>query len=198
MTATPRPCLLVIDAQQIYTTEGSELYCRDSPRTIDRINELVDFFQSQKLPIIYVRHEHARDGSDLGRMFDFAGEAADFNFKAGLPEVELDPRLQRPANAPIVIKRRYSAFEGTDLAGMLARLRVTRVVICGFMTNFCCESTAREAHDKDYFVTFVTDATGCPDLEGLDQERIREVVAQLLGAGFAIVCSARDIADYVR
>lgn len=151
--------LLVIDAQKVYTDRASELFCKDSRSTIKRINSLIEKFQRDKAPVIYVRHIHKKDGTDLGRMFDYAGEAEDFNFKEGSEEVEYDGRLIRAKGAVEVIKNRYSAFAGTDLEARLKKASVTQLVICGFMTNFCCESTVRDAHDRDYFVDFVVDAT---------------------------------------
>jgi len=67
--------LLVIDAQKIYTTKDSEMYCKDSTGTIKRVNSLIDLYQESRMPIIFIRHIHNNDGSDLGRMFDFSGEA---------------------------------------------------------------------------------------------------------------------------
>ncbi len=63
-----------------------------------------------------------------------------------------------------MVKRRYSCFEGTELEAILRSVDASGVAVCGYMTNFCCESTARAAHDRDYFVDFIADATGAPDL----------------------------------
>lgn len=184
--------LLVIDAQKIYTDPDSEMYCKDAKSTVQRINTLIERFQRDKAPVIYVRHIHKKDGSDLGRMFDYSGEAEeDFNFKEGSEEVEYDERLMRPKGTAEVVKNRYSAFAGTDLDTRLKTARVTDVVICGFMTNFCCESTARDAHDRDYFVDFVADATGTPGTDNLDEKQMRKLVSELLEAGFARVISTK-------
>ena len=182
-----KSALLVVDVQNIYTDPESELFCRSSDRTVKNINRIISAFSNKGLPVILIRHVHANDKSDLGRMFDFAGEFEDFNFKAGTSEVEYSQDLARPKGAVEIIKTRYSSFQKTNLEQRLKKASVEHVVICGFMTNFCCESTAREAHDRDYYVTFVTDATGCPDLPGLKQERIRNLVGKFLEAGFATV-----------
>ena len=68
----------------------------------------------------------------------------------------------------MVIKRRYSAFLGTDLEAILHTAGVRAVVICGLMTSFCCEATARDAHGRDFEVLFVADANEGPDLEDPD------------------------------
>jgi nicotinamidase-related amidase len=180
--------LLVIDAQKIYTSPDSEMYCKDSKSTMKKINSLIGVFQLAKNPIIFVRHMHKRDASDLGRMFDYSGEPEeDFNFKEGSEEVEYDDNLIKPAKGSEIVKNRYSAFIGTDLEPKLKTAKVDTVVICGFMTNFCCESTARDAHDRDYFVDFIVDATGTPGTDGMDEREIRKVVGELLEAGFARV-----------
>lgn len=188
--------LLVIDAQKIYTNPNSELYCKDAKATIKRINTLIERFKQKKAPIFFIRHIHKANGSDLGRMFDYLGEPEeDFNFKEGSKEVEYDGKLIKPKHANEIIKTRYSAFAGTDLNRKLKRLGVKRVSICGFMTNFCCESTARSAHDDDYFVDFVLDATGTPGTENMDEKKIRKIVGEFMESGFARVMSTKE---YIR
>ncbi|MFX1478234.1 MAG: cysteine hydrolase family protein [Promethearchaeota archaeon] len=185
--------LLVIDAQKIYTNSDSELFCKDSKKTIAKINNLISKFVSLKLPIIFVRHIHKADGSDLGRMFDYLGEVVtEFDFKEGTEEVDYDPNLNRVKNSFEVVKNRYSAFKNTELLDLLKRLNIENIVICGFMTNFCCESTAREAHDMDYFVEFIVDATGTPGTDSFDQKEIRKMVGDSLKNGFAkVITTAR-------
>ena len=185
--------LLVIDVQKAYTSPDSELHCKDAKATVKRINRLIEYFAAKKAPIYFIRHIYKADASDLGRMYDFSGEPEeDFNFKEGTDEVQYDERLSRPQGAIELIKNRYSAFTGTDLDEHLSKQKVDRVVVCGFMTNFCCESTARTAHDNDYFVDLIIDATGTPGTETMDEKKIRETVAEFLAAGFARVMSTQQ------
>jgi len=184
-----KKALLVIDAQKIYTDPHSELFCRNPGSTLKQINRLIGAFHKRRLPIVLVRHVHKIDGSDLGRMFDFAGDFEDFNFKSGSSDVDFDSRLNRPGEALTLTKKRYSAFAGTKLDRTLRQLKVGGVVICGFMTNFCCDSTARDAHDRDYYVDFIADATGTPGLKSMDQKAIRHITSEMLAAGYACVYS---------
>jgi nicotinamidase-related amidase len=188
-----KKALIVIDVQKIYTDEESELYCEDSAKTLENINKIISEFEKGKEPIYLIRHVHKVDGSDLGRMFDFSGEPEeDFNFKEDSDEVEYDDRLIKSKNFIEIIKNRYSAFEGTDLEKHLKKAKVEGIVICGFMTNFCCESTARSAHDKDYFVDFVLDATGTPGTDNIDEKEMRIFVGECLENGFSRVMSTED------
>jgi len=187
-----KPALIVIDVQNIYTDPESEMFCPDSENTIKRINALIDVFSKKRLPVLYIRHVHKVDGSDAGRLFDFSGEEEEVGFVEGTKEVEFDDRLILKRSAPVLIKNRYSAFKNTNLNARLKRLSVNRLVICGFMTNFCCESTAREALDLDYFVDFVVDATGTPGTDSLGENRIRKIVGELLAEGFARVFKTKE------
>ncbi|MEM5785220.1 MAG: isochorismatase family cysteine hydrolase [Candidatus Aenigmatarchaeota archaeon] len=187
-----KEALLVIDVQKIYTESDSNLCCVGNDKTIENINKLIDNFTKRNELIIMVRHMHKKDGSDLGRMFDFAGESEDFNFKEDSNEVKYAENLKRPKNVIEITKNRYSAFKNTDLDRILKKHKVKKVVICGFMTNFCCESTAREAHDMDYFVDFIIDATGCPDLPSLTQNQIKKVVSETLANGWAVMLTTDE------
>jgi len=185
--------LLVVDAQKIYTDANSEMYCDDANLTILNINRLIEKFETEKYPTVFIRHIHKKDGSDLGRMFDFSGEPEDdFNFKVGTDEIEYDNNLIIPENAIHIVKTRYSSFIGTQLDSLLKKYNVEKIVICGFMTNFCCESTARDAHDLDYFVDFIIDATGTPGTENYNQDKMRNIITELLSEGFAVVMKLDD------
>ena len=188
-----KKALLVIDVQNIYTNKDSEMFCKNSKATVKRINNVIDFFEKEKLPVFYVRHIHKTDGSDLGRMFDFAGPVEDFNFKENSDEVRYDKNLKISKGAYQFTKNRYSAFIDTDLDNYLKKNNINTLVIVGFMTNFCCESTARDAHDRDYYVDFITDATGAPAFsKNLDEKAIRKTVSEFLAAGYAQIFTTKD------
>ncbi|MCK5017702.1 MAG: cysteine hydrolase [Candidatus Peribacteraceae bacterium] len=184
--------LLVIDTQKIYTNPDSELYCEESDKALDNINLLISSFANKNKLIIMVRHIHKADGSDLGRMFDFAGPTEEFDFVEGTTEVEFSEGVEIHSNSHEIHKTRYSSFVGTKLMNLLNENQIKKVVICGFMTNFCCESTSRDAHDRDLYVDFIIDATGCPDLEHSNQDEIKHHVKEIMESGFAVVLTTKE------
>jgi nicotinamidase-related amidase len=185
--------ILVIDVQKVYTDPASPLHCVGNADVIANINAIVSAAEASGDLVVHVRHIHRADGSDAGRMFDFSGEAGELGFVAGTDEVEDDPRLKIPPGALTISKQRYSSFVGTDLDGLLRERSIDRIVVTGFMTNFCCEATARHGHDLDFFVDFLVDATGCPDLSATaTQEAIKAGTAATLSAGFARVMSTAE------
>ncbi len=178
--------LLVIDVQNIYADPASPLHVTGLPGSLVRINHLISAFAEAGRPVVYIRHVHRADGRDAGRMFDFGGTAEPVSFVEGSREAEYVPELRIVPAGLHITKRRYSAFQGTELDGTLRSLGVDRVAVCGYMTNFCCDSTARAAHDLDYFVDFIADATGAPALaQGFGEAEIIDAVSTTLGAGFA-------------
>lgn len=188
-----RSALLVIDVQKVYTDPSSELYCPDCRGTIRRINSIIKKFEKKRLPIFFIRHSHKKNGSDLGRMFDFSGEAPeDFDFKEGTEAVEYDKGLYWPTSATEIKKNRYSSFVGTGLAPKLKKAGADTVVITGFMTNFCCESAARDAHDLNYFVDFVIDATGTPGTQTMNEKQVRGAIGDFLGLGFSRIRKTQE------
>lgn len=67
--------------------------------------------------------------------------------------------LQRNDNDIEIIKHRVSAFYETDLDLVLRANKIEHIILCGVATNNAVELTAREAHDRDYHVTIIHDAT---------------------------------------
>ena len=185
--------ILVIDVQKVYTNPASPLHCVGNDAVIANINRVLSAAEATGDLVVHVRHVHRADGSDAGRMFDFNGQPGDLGFVVGTKEVEDDPRLKIPSTALVVSKQRYSCFVATGLDQILRERSIDRIVITGFMTNFCCESTARNGHDLNYFVDFLLDATGCPDLsESATQAVVKDGTAATLSAGFARVMSTSE------
>jgi nicotinamidase-related amidase len=67
-----------------------------------------------------------------------------------------------PSEGDIVIegKRGLDAFGSTNLDFILRSKGVTTIVLAGFLTNCCVESTMRSAYERGYEVITLTDAVG--------------------------------------
>lgn len=77
----------------------------------------------------------------------------------------------RPDEATI-IKQQPSAFAGTGLADALLAREVNTLLIAGYMTHNCIDSTARDAFHRGYRVGVVADASATRDLPGPDGQPI--------------------------
>lgn len=63
----------------------------------------------------------------------------------------------------IVNKKRVSAFSGSDLQMILRAKNISHLVLAGIATSGIVLSTVREAFDKDYQLTVLSD--GCKDMD---------------------------------
>lgn len=58
----------------------------------------------------------------------------------------------------VITKPRVSAFYSTNLDAVLRARRIERLIICGVSTTWAVQSTARDAHDRDYKVLLLEEA----------------------------------------
>lgn len=68
----------------------------------------------------------------------------------------------------------------TELAELLARASVTRIVICGLATDYCVKATALDARSHGYPTTVLEDGIRAVDLAAGDGDR---AVEAMLSAG---------------
>jgi nicotinamidase-related amidase len=77
--------------------------------------------------------------------------------------MRIDPALAPQPPDILVVKRRVSAFSGSDLEVILRSLGIEHMVLTGIATSGVVLSTVREAADKDYRITVLAD--GCADAD---------------------------------
>jgi nicotinamidase-related amidase len=75
------------------------------------------------------------------------------------------PELEPLASEIVVVKRRVSAFTGSDLEVVLRSADIDHLVLGGIATSGVVLSTLREAADRDYRLTVLTDACLDQDAE---------------------------------
>ncbi len=144
---------------------------------------MIEHFHENGRPVVYTRHTHRQDGSDLGIL----GEWWDEHCLEGSEEAEIHESIAPIPEDEVIFKHRYSAFYNTDLERFLRHQRTKEVVVSGVMTNICCESTARDAFFRDFWVRFVADATASVT------EDMHVGSLLNLAYAFAEVCLTEDI-----
>jgi ureidoacrylate peracid hydrolase len=65
-------------------------------------------------------------------------------------------------NEYIITKRHYDAFEDTELDLLLQSNGIKTLILTGFTTNVCVETTARHGYIKGYWIILVSDCTDAP------------------------------------
>jgi nicotinamidase-related amidase len=130
--------LLVIDFQQgLINTEPLP---GDIALVTANINALMRRARDAGAPVVLIQHE---DDHELAH---------------GSEAWALSSDLERTPRDPVVAKRTPDSFLGTDLAALLAEHTVKHVVICGYASEFCVDTTVRRAAANGFTVTLAADA----------------------------------------
>jgi nicotinamidase-related amidase len=94
-----------------------------------------------------------------------APEASEF-FRAYAPALVGAQPVMAPADGDVVVtKKRISAFAGSDLEVLLRANDIRHLVLSGIATSGVVLSTLREAADKDYTLTVLSDLCADQDSE---------------------------------
>ncbi|OQP40737.1 isochorismatase [Niastella yeongjuensis] len=118
--------------------------------------------RSKGIPVIYVVvgfRQGAPEISTNNKSFMNAKQLIDSVPAAEL--IAIHPDLAPKENECVVVKRRVSAFSGSDLQVLLSAFRIEHIVLTGIATSGVVLSTLSEAADKDYRITVLSD--GCAD-----------------------------------
>jgi nicotinamidase-related amidase len=111
-----------------------------------------------------------------------AGGTADFT-ETG-PQTQVHADLEPLADEPVVVKRRVSAFTGSDLEVILRARGIRTLALAGIATSGVVLSTLREAADRDFALAVLSDgcADGDPEVHRVLLEKVFPRQADVLTA----------------
>ena len=127
-----RPAVLVVDLCAGFTNPayppGTNL-----DQVVRNTRALLDRARSQLIPVVFTTIAFAADGVE-GRIWRRKMPALNCLVE-GSAAVDLDARLGRRPEEPVVVKRAASAFAGTGLAALLVSLGADSLVVAGATTS---------------------------------------------------------------
>ena len=169
-----KSALILIDCQNTYREgvmqlEGVEPALKECAALLARARDA-------GAPVIHIQHD--------------AGPGSPYDTKAHIGSIA--DVVAPKAGEKIITKAYPSSFEKTDLDAELKRLGVTDLVIAGFMTHVCVNSTSRAAFNLGYRPTVVASATATRSLPNpigsdLPAQEVHEAALAALADIFAIV-----------
>ena len=134
----------------------------DANRVVAQVAKAIAHARASNIPVIYVTVGF-RQGSPEISVYNKGFSATKPRF-AGVDMNEftkIHPDLAPREGEATVMKRRVSAFTGSDLQVLLSGLEIRHLVLTGLSTSGVVLSTTREAADKDFRITILSD--GCAD-----------------------------------
>ncbi|MBW6459574.1 MAG: isochorismatase family protein [Bacteroidales bacterium] len=144
--------LLVIDLQRYFLEPENHAYIPSAGDILGNISLLAGFFRKQERPVIFTRHLNNDD--DAGSMAYWWSDLIRENTR----ESELISEIKEQGDI-VMIKSQFDAFYKTNLQDILLSRNVVYPVICGVMTNLCCETTTRSAFVRGFRPVMPIDAT---------------------------------------
>lgn len=173
--------LLVIDVQ-------NEFWCAvprpaQADGVVARINALAARARRQDAAVVFVQHEvregcptHGSEGWGLVRELDV-----------------------RPVDH-MIRKTTPDSFLRTNLGELLMALSVSRLVVCGYATEFCVDTTVRRAAALGYDVTLAADGHTTHDKPHASAAQIREhhnaTLPSITSFGSRIIAQTVDEIDF--
>jgi len=195
-----RTALLVVDMQRGFLEPGQAMEVPPARDTLPVIRALVDGFRAGGLPVVFtafvyspavpllvgeLHPEHKPAAPGARRGFGLPSSCC----LEGDPSTEIVEALRPRDGEPVIRKRWYDAFAGSELDGALRARGIASLVVTGTMTDICVLATVVGAFNREYRITVVEDgvSTLWPD--------IQRATLDIIGRAFGRVVSSKTILD---
>lgn len=144
--------LLVIDGQTGFLEGDSVVH--QAAQKLETIRGLLARARAAGVPVIFMHHNEE-------------------------PETDgpIHPAFAPLPDEPVIDKMTPDSFHETDLGDRLAALGVKKLVLCGFQTEWCVNTTTRRAAEKGFDVTLAKDGHSTFTFPGEDLNAA-EIIAQ--------------------
>lgn len=140
--------LLVIDVQNEYFT--GKMPVTYPPESLNKIVKVINGANRNEIPVIVIQHTAPQKDAST--------------FVKGSQGWELHEMILKQRYDYLIEKNLPGSFTGTGLERLLRDNGIDTVVISGYMTQMCCDTTARQAVHLGFTVEFLADATGTLDI----------------------------------
>ena len=195
-----RTALLVVDMQRGFLDPGEALEVPPAREIVPVIRALLEAFRTRGLPVAFTEftyspaipllvgalhpeHQPAPGGTPRG-----FGVPSSNCLEGTASACTIDALAPRP-DEPVIRKRWYDGFAGTELDGALRARDVRALVVTGTMTDICVLATVVGAFNREYRITVVEDgvATLWPE--------IQRATLDIVGRAFGRVVSSKHVLD---
>ncbi len=152
-------CLIVIDMLHDFLDRWES---NRRERLIASTNSLVTAFRKVERPIVWVRQEFKADLSDA--FMEMRDKKISTTIE-GTRGSQIHCDLEFQSSDILLVKKRYSAFFGTNLDETLNAFGVRGLVLAGVNTHSCVRMTAMDAYQRDLRVVLAAECIGSYDDE---------------------------------
>jgi nicotinamidase-related amidase len=177
------PVLIVIDMLSDFLAKWET---GQRQELVQEINELTGIMRRSSCPILWVRQEFEPDLHDA--FPEMRAKGIEIAIK-GTPGCQIVAELAVAPSDTVIVKKRYSAFFGTDLDEILAKLKPDALILAGINTHACIRTTAIDAYQRDWPVALALDC-----IDSYDREH-HEVSLKYMKDKIAVLMTNEQIAS---
>ena len=166
--------LIMVDCQNTYRHGIMQL--TNVEPAIKEAQRLLQMARDLKIPIIHIQHD-----AGVGTPYDVTAEIGAISDEVA------------PKNGEAVVTKNYpNSFIATPLEAQLKALGIENIVLAGFMTHMCINSTARGAFNLGFKPTVVASACATRSLTGangkvIDAQTMHDGALAAIRDMFAVV-----------
>jgi nicotinamidase-related amidase len=151
--------LLVMDMQASILSRLPE-----TSSLLSHVKRAIATARDQKIPVIYVVVGFRQGAPEISMKNKSFSANKNMMTSLSMEEmIKVHPELILLPAEITVVKRRISAFTGSDLEVILRAFSIQHLILSGVSSSGVVLSTLREAADKDYILTILKDC--CADAD---------------------------------
>jgi len=188
---TQDTALLIIDAQKgvnDLSHWGGAAGRRNNPHAEPNLKALIAGWRAARRPIVFTQHDSRQVVSPL---------------KISQPGGAFLDGLEPVPDELVVRKDVNTAFIGTNLELELRRRGIRRLVVAGFFTNFCVETTVRMAGNMGFDTYLAHDACATTNRIGIDgvdhdPEYVHALSVASMHGEFCTALSSQDLLHLIQ
>jgi ureidoacrylate peracid hydrolase len=197
------PALMVIDVQNGFVSKGGSydqlgMNVARYQHVISQISELIRLCRSVNIPIFYTQAVREKSGIDLlTNTHRILPKSREERIRTkpicviGTWDADIVDEIKPSPMDHVVIKRRDSAFQDTEIGVWLNSIGIDTLVFCGIDTSICVEASLRDAFNNGYDVILISDATASGNIKHF--ESTLEIVRDYYG----LVMNVKEFAMYL-
>ena len=162
--------LVIIDMQNGFVSRNGSydklgMNTRNYRKIVPTIRNLISFCRKEDIPIFYTEAVREPSGIDLLlNVHRILPRAREERLKEpicvrGTWDSKTIGKIKPTKRDHIIIKRRDSAFQDTELRVWLQSVGINTLIFCGIDTSICVETSLRDGFNLGYDIILISDAT---------------------------------------
>ena len=161
--------LIIIDPQHDFCSPRGAMAqkfgfdMKEINEAVPRLNGLIEECREKGVLVVWVREIFADSKMHPNQKALWGGGEDIWLIKEDSKGIEWYEKMIAPKpGEPVITKWQYDAFEDTDLDLLLKSRSIKTLLMAGFTTNVCVETTARHGYIKGYYIVLAEDCAGAP------------------------------------